>query len=342
MKAVVLVGGFGTRLRPLTETVKKELLPLVDRPILDHTLDHLARHGVHEVVMSSPYLEEAFHPFIEARRGEPKITWVTEPEPLGTGGAIVNALDAVGDAPFFALNGDILTDLDLTAMLAFHRERGAAVTIALHHVEDARAFGLVPTESDGRVLEFREKPHEPIPGDINAGTYLLDPAVLRAWTPDHTISIEREIFPSVIEQGDLVYGFQAPAYWMDLGTPEKYLQAHHDLLAGEVRGVVYDAPWLAANADVEPKAHLGRWVAVGAEARVGPEAQIDDSVLHPGSSVGPGARIVRSILGPGVHVGAGATVIDCVLGAGARVADRMTLEGARVPTDADAAPAEPA
>ena len=139
MKAVVLVGGEGTRLRPLTETMPKPLLPLMDRRSLDHVLDHLARHGVHEVVLSSPYLESTFEPFIDARRGEPAITWVTEREPLGTGGAIVNALDRLGDEPFFALNGDILTDLDLTAMLALHRERAADVTIALHHVEDARA-----------------------------------------------------------------------------------------------------------------------------------------------------------------------------------------------------------
>ena len=164
MKAVVLVGGFGTRLRPLTETVKKELLPLVDRPILDHVLDHLARHGVHEVILSSPYLEEAFHPFIEARRGDPAITWITEAAPLGTGGAIVNALDAVGNDPFFALNGDILTDLDLTGLLASHRERDAVVTISLHHVEDARAFGLVATDERGRVVEFLEKPLDAIPG----------------------------------------------------------------------------------------------------------------------------------------------------------------------------------
>ena len=181
MKAVVLVGGEGTRMRPLTETMPKPLLPLLDRRSLDHVLDHLARHGVHEVVLSSPYLEATFHPFIEARRGNPAITWITETEALGTGGAIVNALDRLGDEPFFALNGDILTDLDLTAMLAFHRDREAAVTIALHHVEDARAFGLVATEPDGRVLEFREKPQDAIPGDINAGTYLLDPEALGGW-----------------------------------------------------------------------------------------------------------------------------------------------------------------
>jgi mannose-1-phosphate guanylyltransferase len=337
MKAVVLVGGFGTRLRPLTETLKKELLPLVDRPILDHTLDRLVRHGVTEVVMSSPYLEEAFHPFIESRHGEPAIRWVTETEPLGTGGAIVHALGALdGDEPFFALNGDICTDLDLTGMRAFHDERGAAVTIALHHVEDARAFGLVVTDADGRVREFREKPDAPVPGDVNAGTYLIDPAVLAPWTADREISIEREIFPAVIEHGHVVTGFLADAYWMDLGTPEKYLQAHFDLLEGKLRDVSYAAPWIAANADVDLRARLGRWVAVGAEGRIGPEAEVDESVLHPGASVGEGARVRRSILGPGAHVGAGATVDGCVLGAGSRVPDGMSLTDTKVPTDAEA------
>ena len=186
MKAVVLVGGEGTRLRPLTETVPKPLLPLVDRPILEHVLDHLVAHGVAEVVMSSPYLEETFHPFLEARGGRPAVTWVTEREPLGTGGAIVSVLDRLGDEPFLALNGDILTDLDLTAMLERHRSRGAAVTIALHRVEDARAFGLVATDPTGRVTEFREKPPDPIPGDINAGTYVLDPPASAAGTPGRT------------------------------------------------------------------------------------------------------------------------------------------------------------
>lgn len=339
MKAVVLVGGFGTRLRPLTETVKKELLPLVDRPVLDHVLDHLARHGVHEVILSSPYLEEAFHPFIEARQGDPAITWITEAAPLGTGGAIVNALDAVGNDPFFALNGDILTDLDLTGMLASHRERDAVVTISLHHVEDARAFGLVAMDERGRVLEFLEKPLDAIPGDVNAGTYILDPATLRPWSADRELSIEREIFPSVIASGGPVYGYVSDAYWLDLGTPEKYLQAHFDMLDGKVHGVRYEAPWVAATAGVDPGSRLGRWVAIGAEARVGPDAQVDDSVVHPGASIGAGARVLRSILGPGAHVGAGATVEDCVLGAGSRVPDEVSLSGQRVPTDTEAAPA---
>jgi mannose-1-phosphate guanylyltransferase len=336
MKAVVLVGGEGTRMRPLTETTPKPLIPLVDRPGLDHVLDHLARHGVHEVVLSSPYLERTFHPFIEARHGDPAITWITEAQPLGTGGAVVHALDALGDEPFFALNGDILTDLDLTAMRGFHRDRGAAVTIALHRVDDARPFGLVATDPDGRVSAFREKPEDPIPGQINAGTYLLDPGALRAWTPDRSISIEREVFPAVIDTGHPVYGFVTDAYWIDLGTPEQYLQAHFDLLDGKVEGVRYPSPWIHPTADVDLRSHLGRWAAVGAEARVGPEAQVDDSVLHPGCAIGEGARILGSIVGPGAHVGERATVIGCVLGAGARVPDGASIEDVKVPTDARA------
>ncbi len=331
MKAVVLVGGEGTRLRPLTETIPKPLVPLVDRPSLDHVLDHLARHGVHEVVLSSSYLESTFHAFIEARRGDPKITWITETEPLGTGGAIVNALEAVGEEPFLALNGDILTDLDLTAMVAFHRERGALATIALTHVDDARPYGLVPTEPDGRVLEFREKPAEPVPGDINAGTYVLEPSALRAFPRGVPISIEREIFPRLIAEGLPVYGFLSDAYWLDLGTPRQYLGAHADLLAGRVAGEpAYAAPYVAEGARVHLRARLGRSVAIGPGVSVGPDAEIDDSVLLEGAVVEEGARVVGSILGPRSRVGAGATVVDSVLAEGASVDAGAELRDGRV------------
>jgi mannose-1-phosphate guanylyltransferase len=330
MKAVVLVGGEGTRMRPLTETVPKPLLPLMDRHALDHVLDHLARHGVHEVVLSSPYLEQVFHPFIAARHGDPAITWITETHALGTGGAIVNALEAAGDEPFFALNGDILTDLDLTAMLASHEDKGAAVTIALHHVDDARAFGLVATDDEGRIEEFREKPEDPVPGDVNAGTYLLDPEVLRAWTPGDTISIERDIFPGLIDAGHPVYGFVADAYWLDLGTPEKYLQAHFDMFEGKVHDVSYPAPWIAEGARVDLRAHLGRWVAVGPGAIVGPDARVDDSVLQAGARVGSGAVVTRSVMAPNAVIGDGAIVESSVLGDGASVPASAHLAEARI------------
>ena len=330
MRAVVLVGGEGTRLRPLTETIPKPLLPLMDRPSLDHVLDHLARHGVHEVVLSSPYLESTFHDFIEARRGDPTITWMTEQEPLGTGGAVVNAMEHLGDEPFFALNGDILTDLDLTAMAAFHWERGAEATIALHHVEDARAFGLVGTGPDGRVVEFREKPEEPLPGDVNAGTYVLEPGALSRWRGSGNVSIERRIFPALIDAGRRVFGLVTEAYWLDLGTPQTYLRAHFDILEGKVGGERYPAPFVADGAIVDRRAHLGRWVVVGAGASVGPDAEIDDSVLLGGTVVEQGAKVLGSILGPRSVVGVGATVIESVLAASARVRPGMSVRGARI------------
>lgn len=337
MRAVVLVGGEGTRLRPLTETMPKPLLPLMDRPSLDHVLDHLAAHGVHEVVLSSSYMEETFHAFIESRRGDTAITWITETQPLGTGGAIVNALEVLdGDEPFFALNGDILTDVDLTAMVALHRERGAVATIALTRVDDARPYGLVPMETDGRVLEFKEKPHELVPGDINAGTYVLQPSGLGGWARGASISIERQVFPALIAAGRPVFGFVSDAYWRDLGTPEAYLQAHFDLLDGKVRGEpAYRSPFLRSAA-VHEDGVIGRHVVAGLGVSVDAEARVEESVLLDGASV-ESARVLRSVLGPGSHVHEGATVSDSVLGQsavvdpGAHVQDARVAPGERIP-----------
>ena len=331
MKAVVLVGGQGTRLRPLTENVKKELLPLVDRPILDHTLDRLVRHGIHEVVLSSSYLEETFHAFLEARHGNPTITWITETEPLDTGGAIVNALPALDtDEPFVALNGDILTDLDVTRMLARHREREAAATIALTHVEDARAFGLVPLDGDGRVTEFREKPEDLVPGDINAGTYVLEPSALEAWDRGVSVSIERTIFPALIADGRPVFGFLSDAYWRDLGTPQAYLQATFDLLDGRVQGEpAFEAPFVADRGRIADGAEANRHVVVGPGSAIESGSVVEDSVLHAGVLVTGGARVSGSVVGSGSQI-RGARVEGSVLGERVTVAPGAELVDARV------------
>jgi mannose-1-phosphate guanylyltransferase len=329
VKAVVLVGGEGTRLRPLTETIPKPLIPLVDRPFLDHVLDHLAAHGVDHVLLSSPYLEPAFGLFLEQRRADPKVTWILEPAPLGTGGAVANAARELDDT-FLVLNGDILTDLDLTALLAHHRERRATATITLARVEDARPYGLVTIDGDQRVLEFREKPPDPVPGLVNAGTYVLEPAALEGVPTDRSVSIEREVFPALIASGRLVSGFVSDAYWMDLGTPKKYLQATFDALEGRIGGLVYTAPYIGPSSDVSLLSHLGRWVVVGAGVRVADDAEIEDAVLLSGAVVEEGARVRESILGPRSLVGAGATVIGAVLGEGAVVPPGVTTEGGRV------------
>ena len=329
-KAVVLVGGEGTRLRPLTETIPKPLIPLVDRPFLSHVLSRLTRYGVEEVLLSSPYLERTFAAFLDEARSEIAVTWVHEATPLGTGGAVANALGGI-DEPVFVLNGDILTDLDLAALASRHREAAAAATIALTPVDDARPYGLVALDDDNRILEFREKPAEPVRGVVNAGTYVLDPKALHGVAADRAVSIEREVFPGLIARGEPVFGFINRGYWIDLGTPEKYLEATFDALEGRIAGLEYMAPYVEDTAEVSRRSHLGRWVVVGARASVGDHAEIEDSVLLAGCAVEDGARVRRSILGPGSRIGREATVEGAVLAEGASVRPRTATDGARVP-----------
>ncbi len=330
MKAVVLVGGEGTRMRPLTETIPKPLLPFMNRPFLDQVLDHLGRHGIEEAICSSPYLESMFHDFLESRRdSSPRVRWITEEKPLGTAGAIGGAGRHV-DQTFVALNGDVLTDLDIGELLRFHREKGAVASIALTPVEDARAFGLVETDRDGRVLAFREKPAEPIPGTINAGTYVLEPDVLERIPSGEMVSIERETFPALIESGKPVFGFVSEGYWRDLGTPEAYLAAHLDALDGRIEGY-RDAtgPVLAAGAVVDAGAEVGKHVVAGPAAMVGAGARLDRVILHSGASVGLEAVVEDSILGPGSVVEERARIRGAVLAEGASIAKGVRAEDVR-------------
>jgi mannose-1-phosphate guanylyltransferase/phosphomannomutase len=331
MKAVVLVGGEGTRMRPLTETTPKPLLPFMNRPFLDQVLDHLGRHGVEEAICSSPYLESVFRGFLDARGDAiPRVRWITETEPLGTAGAIAGAREHV-DETFFALNGDVLTDLDLSGLAGFHRERGAQATITLEPVEDARPFGLVETDNEGRVLAFREKPSELIPGTINAGTYVLEPSVLDHIPAGTMVSIERETFPALIEGGAPVFGFVSDGYWRDLGTPEAYLAAHMDALDGRIEGFrELTGPLVGPAADVDPEARVGRDVILGPSAVVAARARIDRSILHERVRVHTDALVEGSILGPGSVVEHGAEIRGSVLAAEASVGPGVRAHDVRV------------
>jgi len=329
MKAILLVGGEGTRLRPLTETIPKPLVPLVDRPFLGHVLDHLARHGVGEVLLSSPYLEGVFAAFLARRRSGPAVTWVAEPIPLGTGGATANAARTLRET-FLVLNGDILTDMDLSALLADHRARGAMATIALSRVDDARQYGLVTADEAGRVLEFREKPVDPAPGLVNVGTYVLEPEAVAGVPTDRWVSIEREVFPGLIDSGATVHAFVSHGYWMDLGTPENYLQATFDALEGKIEGLSYAAPHIDPSAEISLRSHLGRWVVAGPGARIGGDAEVEDSVLLAGAVVADRAKVRESIMGPGAVVGTDSTVQGAVLAEGATIPPGMSVEGVRV------------
>jgi mannose-1-phosphate guanylyltransferase len=324
-----LVGGEGTRLRPLTETIPKPLIPLIDRPFLESVLDHLGRHGVREVILSSPYLGESFSAFIRTRTNEPALTWVTEETPLGTGGAIANAVSSIEET-FFVLNGDILTDLDLTALLAFHRERGALASITVSQVHDARPYGLVVLDGEDRVREFREKPLEPMAGMVNAGTYVLEPDAVAGVPSDRPVSVEREVFPALIEDGAPVFGFRSTAYWMDLGTPEKYLRATFDVMEGKVDGLSAEAPFVHPSAEVSLRAQLGTWVVVQGGARIADGAEVEDSVLLAGAEVQERAAVRDSIVGPSAVVGSGAVLNRAVLAEGATVPPGTVSEGARV------------
>jgi mannose-1-phosphate guanylyltransferase len=325
MQAIVLVGGEGTRLRPLTTDVPKPAVTLVDRPFLAYAIEWLAAHGVDEVVLACGFLPEVLREALgdEEKRSGVRITYVAEPEPLGTAGAIRFAAQALGDRlqdRFFALNGDVLADLDLTALRQAHEERGARATIGLHPVEDSSAYGLVHCGEEGVVREFLEKTGETVPGEINAGAYVLEREVLALVPEGRAVSIEREVFPRLVGEG--LRALLLDGYWMDIGTPERYLQASWDILEGRVATRVEPtAPGqlVAADAIVEDGARLGSRAVLSSGCRVAARAEVDESVLLDGCVVGEGAQVARSILAPGVEVAPGARVLDTIVGRDERV-----------------------
>ncbi len=287
MNALILAGGLGTRLRPLTDNTPKALLPIANRPFLEHQIDHLKSHGVDRVVLSLGYLPDSIRDHFGDR-----CEYVVEPEPLGTGGAIRFA-GGEFDSTFLVCNGDVLTDLDLTALIAFHRERRARATIALTPVDDPSRYGLVLTAGDGAVTAFLEKPApgtvDP-PADINAGTYVLEPDVLDLIEPGRQVSIEHDVFPRLVGSG--LCAQASAARWRDIGTPESYL---------------------AANLERMPAGGL-----IDPTARIDPAARVEESVVGPGAAVAAGAHVSESVLLAGAHVEAGRVVERQVVGADGR------------------------
>jgi mannose-1-phosphate guanylyltransferase len=324
VQAIVLVGGEGTRLRPLTLDVPKPALTLVDRPFLAYMIEWLAGHGVTEVVLACGFLPDVLREALgDGERAGARIRYVAEPEPRGTAGAIRFAADALGeglDDRFLALNGDVLTDLDLTALLNAHDEHGARATIALHSVEDSSAYGLVRSGDGGEVLEFTEKTGEEVPGEVNAGMYVLERSVLDLISPGENVSIERDVFPPLVGEG--LYGLRLDGYWMDIGTPERYLQSSWDILEGRVATRVEPTvPGLLVSpaATVAPDAVVGPRAVVGPGCHLGSGAEVRDSVLLDGCAIGTGARVAGSILAPGVAVAPGAVLDGTVVGRDERV-----------------------
>jgi NDP-sugar pyrophosphorylase family protein len=343
MKAVVLVGGEGTRLRPLTFTTPKSLLPIANQPFLERQLAWLATHGVDDVVLSLGYLPDAFtRHFPDGRCGNVRLSYAVEDKPLGTAGAIRYAADGI-EGRFVVCNGDVLTDLDLGAMIRMHEGSGAQATIALTQVEDPSAFGVVPTRANGEVVGFIEKPpRELAPTNwINAGIYVLEPSLLARIPPRVTVSIERETFPRMVETRGSLFAFTGRGYWLDMGTPAQYLQAHADVLAGRLGPVPApgavegpDRIWQQGDVDLHPDAVLHAPVLIGSGARIEAGATVRESVVGPNTVIGAGARVERSVLLAGARVSERGVVTDSVVGPDAVLKPEaaltdLTLVGAR-------------
>jgi mannose-1-phosphate guanylyltransferase len=349
VKAVVLVGGEGTRLRPLTLSVPKQMLPIVERPIVERVLEHLGAHGVDEAVLSLQYKPDAFtEAYPDGVIAGVRVVYVTEPEPLDTAGAVRYAAEEGGvEDTFVVVNGDVLTDFDLDALVAFHRSHGAEGTIRLYPVPDPSRFGVVVTDAAGKVGAFIEKPQGEAPTNlINAGAYVLEPEFLARVPLGERVSIEWVTFPAMVAEGQL-FAMAEPSYWLDVGTPEAFLRANEDLLSGRRPGPPCpgasrddSGPWtlagvtLAGEADegsflgegavLEPGAEVQRSV-LGAGAVVMTGANVEGSVVMGDTVVGSGARVTGSILGRGVRVGA-----ECEVRAGSVIGFGVTLEPGRV------------
>lgn len=362
MRAIVLVGGEGTRLRPLTLRTPKALVPVLNRPLLERLLLHLRHHGVTAVTLAMTRRNEAVREALgDGRALDLRLTYAYEDTPLGSGGAIASAA-AEWDgppAPFLVCNGDILTDLDITAMVAAHRARGAALTISLHQVEDPSPFGVVALEEDGRISRFVEKPpRAQAPSHwINAGTWLFEPALLAELDATQFNRVEDQLFPQLAQSGRGIYGFRWDGYWMDVGRPQQYRDVNLELAGGacpallpdgwppsgvatdeatiDLAAVIDPPVLLGAGTTVEPGAVLRGPVVAGAGCDIEAGTLVEQSVLWDGVSIGPRAIVRRSVLASGVTIEAGAVVEDAVL-----AHDTTVAAGLPLPPDAAMAPAE--
>lgn len=348
MQAVILIGGKGTRLRPFTIDTPKPLLPVLNRPFLHYQFEVLKAHGVREAVLCTAYQADAFRRSLGARTLGLRLRYIEERQPLGTGGALKNAEPLLRRGePVLVLNGDVLNTLDVTAFLKSHRQKEAEVSIALTRVKDPTLYGLVRTESSGRIREFLEKPSwdEIDSNTINAGAYLFDWSVLSAIPPGVPYSLERQLFPHLLAEKRRLFGFVTSGYWIDIGTVERYRQVHLDIIAGgtpfrpqgtQRRPGLWTGPGvrlgefalegratrvvLGAGAAVADFARFSGSVCVGPRCVIGKGAWLEDCVVLEGTRVGEGARLSRCVVGSRCRIGAQAQLgEDAALAGGSLV-----------------------
>lgn len=339
-EAILLVGGQGTRLRPLTINTPKPMLPVAGVPFTVHQITRARDAGVTRIVLGTSYKAEVFHEFIGASDLGIEVVIATETEPLGTGGAIRFAAEHLTGGPdesVLVFNGDVLSGLDIRALVDHHERTSSDVTIYLTPVEDPRAFGLVPTDQHGRVTAFLEKPTTPeeiVTNNINAGCYVFRRSVIDRIPAGRVVSVERETFPQLLESGALVSGLVDPGYWLDLGNPLSFVQGSRDLVLGHAPSpaVPQHGDFLALEgAQVATSANVHGGSVIGRHAVVGDDAVVNGSVLFDGAQVHAGARVHNSIVGVGAVVGEHAELDGVVIGDGAVIGARNELrEGVRI------------
>ncbi|MGO9488089.1 MAG: sugar phosphate nucleotidyltransferase [Solirubrobacteraceae bacterium] len=334
MQAVILVGGQGTRLRPLTSTVPKPVVQLVDRPFISYMLEWLRGHGIEDVIMSCGFLADSVRAVLgDGSSMGLRLRFVEEPEPRGTAGALKLA-EPLLDERFLALNGDVLTDIDLGAQIAQHLQTGARATLALVRVPDPTGYGMVLLHEDGSVAEFVEKPsaEHRSASLISAGAYVLEREILELVPPDRNVSIEREVWPRLV--GDGLYGCASESYWLDIGTPERYLKGTFDIIEGNVQTGVRDRMgdgWIVMEPGAEllgraiPPAVLERGVRVARGAQVGSLVVLAENVR-----IGAGSTVERAVILEGTRVGERCELRDCIVGPDCRIGTASKITGGAV------------
>jgi mannose-1-phosphate guanylyltransferase/phosphomannomutase len=323
MRAVIIAGGSGTRLRPLTYNTPKPMVPLFNKPFLQYQMELLKRHGITEIIVNLHYLSNVIEDYFgDGSELGLKIFYSREEKALGTAGAVKLAEEFFDDEPLVVLNGDILTDVDLSAILAFHKEKKARATITMIRVTDPTAYGLIFTDGDGQVTRFLEKPSwdEATVDTVNAGIYVLDPSVFRYVPRNEAYSFERGLFPLLLQLNERVCGYTTDAYWLDIGSPVKYLQAHTDILLDRVK-VELDAErrdgnvWVGKDVDIDPTAEIRGPVFIGDRAKVRKRARIKEfTILNAGVCVDDKATLEHVLVGEGTTIGEEANLTKCIVG----------------------------
>ncbi len=352
MKAIILVGGKATRLLPLTSNTPKAIVPVLNIPFLEHVIRYLSQHQIKDIILAQGYLAQPIEGYLgDGSRLGVRLSYVGEDTPLGTAGAVKNAARYL-DETFLVLNGDVFTDLDITAMIDFHRQRKAKVTIAITPVDDPTSYGLIETGADGRVIRFLEKPSRSEvlrrrANMINAGTYVLEADVLAQIPLRTEVSFEHEVFPQLLAEKKPVYAYSSPAYWIDIGTPEKYLQLHRDLLSGKCQQCVL-APGeeiaIGEHSDIHPTAQIKGPAVIGANCSIGrgvrltgpvvigdgctilEDSLIEDSVIWRNARLGPRVSLKKAILADNCYLNEGSSGEGVVLGDNVTVASNGKLE----------------